>query len=159
MKALFCAFIILLSVNCMAQQAIEKIPSFRMVLTDGSFFSTDDLKKDRPVILIYFAPDCDHCKALMKEFFKRVDDFRKADVMMITFKPLREVTPFINEYKINQYKNIRVGTEVPVYFIRYHYNLTNTPFTALFNPKGQLICSYRKETSVTDLVARLKSIR
>jgi thiol-disulfide isomerase/thioredoxin len=159
MKAVFSLLIIFLTFKSFAQQPDEGIPAFRMVLADGSFFSAKDIKKNKPLVLIYFAPDCDHCKALMKEFFKHVDAFQKAEVVMITFRPLKEVAPFINEYRISQYNNIRVGTEVPVYFIRYHYNLTNTPFTALFDAKGRLIHSYRTETTVDDLIGRLKSIR
>jgi peroxiredoxin len=143
----------------MAQEVTDQIPSFKMVLSNGSFFSKQNIKKNKPVVLIYFSPDCDHCKALMKDFFKRATDFSKAEVVMITYKPLKDVDQFIDEYKIRQYLNITVGTEVPTYFIRYFYNLSNTPFTALFNRKGKLVYSYRNETPVDDLISRLRNIK
>ncbi|MFL5742453.1 MAG: TlpA family protein disulfide reductase [Flavisolibacter sp.] len=142
-----------------SQSTPTKIPAFHMVLPNGGNFSVDSLKKNKPVVIIYFAPDCGHCQALMKELFKRVSDFNKAEVVLITFKPLAELQPFVQQYNINQYPNIRVGTEVPIFYIRFYYNVTTTPFTALFNGKGKLVQSYRRETSVPDLVKRLKAIK
>ena len=159
MKALFLLIFFHLSVNGMAQKPVDKIPPFRMVLSNGSFFSAENLQKNKPLVLIYFAPDCDHCKMLMKDFFRRVTDFSKAQVVMITYRELKEVAQFINEYGLTNYPNITVGTEVPTYFMRYHYNLTNTPFTALFDKKGEMVCSYRQVTAVEGLVEHLKKIK
>jgi hypothetical protein len=78
---------------------------------------------------------------------------------MITYKPLKEVVQFITEYGINNYRNITVGTEVPIYYIRYYFNLANTPFTALYNKKGMLAYSYFKQTSVDDLLHRLSRVQ
>jgi len=150
----FCAF---LYINSAAQQP-TKMPPFKMVLPNGVMYSANNIKKNKPVILIYFAPDCDHCKILMKEFFERVTEFVKAEVVMITYKPLKEVVAFINEYSINQYTSITVGTESPAYFIRHYYNLSNTPFIALFNKKEELLYSYQKETPLADLINRLNKI-
>lgn len=158
MKLFFCISFVFASVFGVAQQTADKIPSFKIVLSNGSFFSKENIKKNKPVILIYFSPDCDHCKLLMKDLFKRITDFNKAEIVMITFKPLKEVDEFIEAYKIKQYPNITVGTEVPIYFIRYFYNLSNTPFTALFDRKEKLVYAYRKETSVADLIDRLKHL-
>jgi thiol-disulfide isomerase/thioredoxin len=159
MKTIVFASILLLSLHCSAQQIPDTMPHFKMVLPDGTNYTYQDLKKDKPTILIYFSPDCGHCQALMKEFFQKVDDFNKAQVVMITFKPLKEIIQFVKDYQINRYHNIKVGTETPMFFIRYYYNLTNTPFTVLFNKKGKVAYSYRQETSVTDLISRLNGIK
>jgi thiol-disulfide isomerase/thioredoxin len=159
MKVLVFQLILLFSIRGVAQKPGDKIPPFKIVLADGQIYSVNNIKKDKPVVLIYFAPDCDHCKILMKDFFKRVADFAKAEVVMITYKPLKEVVQFITEYGINNYRNITVGTEVPIYYIRYYFNLANTPFTALYNKKGMLVYSYFKQTSVDDLLHRLSRVQ
>lgn len=159
MKALLFLVIFHFCMNGMAQKPGDKIPPFKLVLSNGSFFSAEDVKKNRPVVLIYFAPDCGHCKTLMSAFFKRVTDFAKAEVIMITYKPLKEVAAFIREYRIMNFQNITVGTEIPTYFTRYYFNLSNTPFTALYNKRKEFVYSYRKETLVADLVNRLNGIK
>jgi len=142
-----------------SQSIPTKIPAFHMVLPNGGTYSVDSLPKNKPLLLIYFAPDCGHCQALMKEIFKRISDFNKAELVLLTFKPLPELQPFVQQYNINQYPNIKVGTEVPIFYIRFYYNVTTTPFTALFDRKGKLVQSYRRETSVPDLVKRLKAMK
>jgi thiol-disulfide isomerase/thioredoxin len=159
MKAIILFSFLFITLFSRAQVAKDQLPSFKMTLHDGSHFSSGTLKKNTPVILIYFAPDCGHCQVLMKEFFKRVKDFDKAEVVMVTFKPLPEVAQFVKDYKITRYKNIFVGREDPIFFFRYFYDLVNTPFTALFDKKGKLVQSYKVETPVPELVSRLKKIK
>jgi thiol-disulfide isomerase/thioredoxin len=160
MKALILLSFLSLSLFLSAHaQAKDQMPSFKMTLYDGSHFSSESLKKNTPVVLIYFAPDCGHCQVLMKEFFKRVTDFNQSEVVMVTFKPLPEVAQFVKDNKISQYKNIFVGREDPVFFFRYFYDLVNTPFTALFDKKGKLVQSYKVETPLPELISKLKKIK
>lgn len=159
MKCLFCALLFLFSFHTNAQPATGRLPPFRMVLSNGSFFSREQIKKNKPVILIYFSPDCDHCKRLMKDFLARAHDFNGAEVVLITYQPLQAVQQFVRAYQLGRYANITVGTEVPMYYIRYYYNLSNTPFTVLFNRRGEQVFSYRKETDVTDLASRLQHLK
>ena len=159
MKALIVSSLLALSLFSNAQAPKDKMPSFKMILYDGSHFSSETLKKNTPVVLIYFAPDCGHCQVLMKEFFKKVKDFEKSEVVMVTFKPLPEVAQFVKDNRIGQYKNIFVGREDPVFFFRYFYDLVNTPFTALFDKKGKLVESYKVETPLPELISKLKKIK
>lgn len=134
----------------------QSIPSFSMQLTNGKLFSAKDLSHQKPVIIIYFAPDCEHCQTLMNGFFKKIQDFKKAQIVMVTFKPVNEVIDFEKSYQTAKYPNIKVGIEIPVFFFRNYYNLENTPFTALFDKHGKLIISYKKETPLDDLIRHLK---
>ena len=134
----------------------QSMPDFRMQLTNGKIFSAKDLSKDKPVIIIYFAPDCEHCQALMNEFFTKIQNFKKAQVVMVTFKPVNEVIDFEKHYQTAKYPDIKVGIEIPIFFFKNFYNLQNTPFTALFSKTGKLIISYQKETPVDDLIKHLK---
>jgi len=42
--------------------------------------------------------------------------------------------------------------------LRNYYGLVTMPFTALYDKKGNLSYSYRKETLVDDLIKRLKNL-
>ncbi len=136
----------------------QSVPSFKMQLTNGQLFSAKDLSHLKPVIIIYFAPDCEHCQKLLNEFFKKIKSFNKAQVVMVTFKPLNEVADFEKLHQATKYQNIKVGTEIPIFFFRKYYNLENTPFTVLYNKRGKLIISYKKETPVDDLIKHLKAL-
>ena len=137
----------------------QPLPSFQLQLSDGKTFSSKNISHSQPLILIYFAPDCEHCQVLMNAFFKRINEFRGAQIIMATFKPVNEVADFENHYETHKYNNIKVGTEIPMFLFRAHYQLMNTPFTALYDKHGKLITSYKTETPVDELIQRLKQLK
>ena len=147
--------VMLMSVKAMSQS----IPSFQMQLTNGKSFSSGSLSPKKPLILIYFAPDCEHCQILMDTIFKKINAFKNSQIVMVTFKPLNEVVDFENHYETHKYQNIKTGTEVPIFFFRKYYQVENTPFTALYDKQGKLIISYKKETPVDDLIKHLKLLK
>lgn len=142
-----------------AAQIPTAMPPFKIRLTTGKLLSASDLPKQRPVVLIYFAPDCDHCQTLMQAFFKRISEFKNAEIVLVTFKPIRELIPFEKFYRTAQYKNLNVGTEEPALYLQMYYKLQKTPFTALYNKEGSLSYSYKAETVVDDLITRLKKLK
>lgn len=137
----------------------QNIPDFTMQLTNGKSFSSKDLSDKKPVILIYFAPDCEHCQVLMNEVFKKIQQFQKAQIILATFTPVNEVIAFEKAYQTAKYPNIKVGIEKPIFFFRVYYNLQNTPFTALYDKKGKLIVSYKTQTPVSDLIKHLNALK
>ena len=131
------SLIIFLAILFSSEIALSQpIPEFNMQLTNGKLFSTKDLSRGKPVIIIYFAPDCEHCQKLMNALFKKIRDFKKAEIVMVTFKPLNEVVEFEKSYQTIKYSNIKVGIEMPVFFFRFYYGVENTPFTALYDKNG-----------------------
>ena len=154
-----CVFTIMvllgLSTSVFAQ---KKIPPFRMAQTDGKLFIASNLPIDKPVIIIYFSPECDHCQVLMKEWFKRSGDFRKASVAMITFLPLNSVALFEKEFKTKQHPNIISGTEGTGFFVRNYYKVLDLPFVALHDKNGNLITTYSKDIPLNTLAAKLRQL-
>ena len=136
----------------------QSIPSFRMKLTNGQLFSNKDLLPNKPTVLIYFSPDCGHCQILTTEVLKKIDNFKKAQIIMVTFLPVNEVVDFERKYQLAKYPNIKVGIESPALYFKNYYKLENTPFTALFDKHKKLIISYQKETPVGALIKHLKSL-
>ncbi len=142
----------------LSAQVGSQLPSFGMRLSNGRIFSAADIPKGKPVLLIYFAPDCDHCHTLMNAFFKKAPAFSSAEVVMVTFTPLKEVAAFEKAFNAAQYPNIKVGSEGSSHYLRLFYKLQNTPFTALYNKEGKLVASYRKDPSVDNLLKQLKAL-
>src|SRR5512144_647479 len=89
----------------------SSLPPFKMYLSNKTVFSATELPKEKPVIVIYFDPECDHCQKLMNDLFKKINSFKKAEIVIVTFKPVEEVAAFEKKYKTHDYSNINVGTE------------------------------------------------
>jgi thiol-disulfide isomerase/thioredoxin len=156
---IFFSVTLVVASNTIEAQTEDHIPPFKMLMSDGKFFSSNDVQKNKPVVLIYFAPDCEHCQVLMNEFFKNIDAFKTTQIILVTFKPLQELSAFERLYKTYKYDNIKVGTEGNTFFLRKVLKIDNTPFTALYNKDGKLIYSYRKETPIADLIDRVKQLK
>ncbi len=130
-----------------AEAFTQSIPPFKMGLSTGKIFNAaSDFKKEKPVILIYFDPDCDHCQKLMNELFKKINEFKNAEIVMVTFKSITEVTVFEAKYNTKKYTNISVGTEGSGFYLRDYFRLVKMPFTALYDKKENLSYTYRQET-------------
>jgi thiol-disulfide isomerase/thioredoxin len=135
-----------------------KLPPFKILKTDGKLYRATELPMGKPILLIYFSPDCDHCKVMMDAFFKRVHDFDKASVVMITYFPVAAVSKFANEHQVHKYPNIITGTEGSSFFLRNYYKMTNVPFAALYDQNGNLISSYMQTIPLPELARQLHKL-
>lgn len=148
----------LISILISSEVFSQNLPPFKMYRSDKTIFSAAELPKTKPVVLIYFDPDCEHCQKLMKELFQKIDAFKKAEIIMVTFKSIEEVAAFEKLNSTQKHPNIIVGTEGTGFYLRNYYGLVTMPFTALYDKRGNLTYSYRKETPVDDLINRLKNL-
>jgi thiol-disulfide isomerase/thioredoxin len=134
-----------------------KVPPFRMVQADGKVFKAENLPFGKPIIIIYFSPDCDDCQLFISELLARINDFRKVSIAMITYLSVESVSNFVAKSKLSNYSNIYVGTEENYLLVKNYYNIEQFPFVTLYNKNGDLIKKYNsKEISVNDLSDRLK---
>jgi len=136
----------------------QTIPPFKMTLSNNKIFKAADLPKGKPLVLIYFDPDCDHCQKLMADLFKKINNFKKVEMVLITFKSVTEVAAFEKKYTTSKYANMKVGTEGTLFYLKNYYKLIKMPFTALYDSKGNYNYSYRDETLVDDLIKRLQGL-
>lgn len=132
-----------------------KLPPFKMVQANGSIFKAQDLPMEKPILIVYFSPECDHCEKLMKEFFKLATSFQKASVAFITYLPVDRVSKFVNDYKLAKHPNIYSGTEGSTFFVRNYYSITEMPFAALYTKNGDVVASYGKNVDLKSLAEKL----
>lgn len=136
-----------------------KVPPFKMMQTNGKVFRAQDLPMGKPIVIIYFSPECDHCEKLMKDLLKHEARFKKASIVLITHLPADRVAKFVQQYNLNKHPNIYVGTEGNTFFVRNYYKIEQMPFIALHNKNGDLVKSYRKEGPIAELVDMLKTLK
>lgn len=136
----------------------QRIPAFEMKLSTGKIFSSTNVSSKNPTILIYFAPDCEHCQALMKQIFSQINTFKNTQIILVTFEPVQVLPAFEKQFHTGKYSNIKVGSEVKPLLLQKYYQLQHTPFTALFDKNKKLVISYKDFTPVNDLVKKLKAL-
>jgi thiol-disulfide isomerase/thioredoxin len=156
-KAFLLVFFLFLVSPCIFSQGL-KIPPFKIVRADGSLFRARDLPMGKPVIIIYFSPECEECQKFTEDLVSKIDDFWDASIVMVTYLSVQSVAQYEKKYKLNIYPNIYVGTEGNAFIVRYYYNVRRFPFVALLNKDGVLVKMWNKEENIDDLAARLKAL-
>ena len=153
----FLSFIIVAGCTQAQNKAkIQNIPSYKILIADSTYRTQANLKKNEPVMIIYFSPDCSHCQQLMYDMKGQMKDFSKIQIVMITDAMYKLVKGFYRDFGISQYPNIIVGTEQNSYAIINYYDVKMTPYIAIYNHKGKLVKAYDKVPKLKELAAMVK---
>src|SRR5215469_10029356 len=121
---------------------IQNVPPFKILRQDSTWFSVKDLKKNKPVMIIYFAPDCGHCQHLMYDLKPHMKDLKNVQIVMVTFTEasmLKLLQDFYKTFDLKKYPNVTIGTEGHSYVVQRYYQVRMTPFIAIYDHKGKLV--------------------
>ena len=135
------------------------IAPFEIKLTDGQVYNAANLKKNTPVILVYFAPDCDHCAAFAKELMAHYAVIKNKQLLMITYFPLPEVNKFDKQYNLSSHPNIKVGTEGNLFIVQKYYGIQRFPFIVLYNRNGKEVKRFIQETPFQTVLAAFSNLQ
>jgi thioredoxin-related protein len=118
------------------------VPPFRLLKLDSATYLTkDDLKKNHRTIVMFFSPDCEHCKHQTEAILADFKDFKDIQIVMATYQPFSEMKEFNEHYKIYEHPNILIGRDeqfrLPPFF-----RIRNLPYLALYDKKGNLITTF-----------------
>jgi thioredoxin-related protein len=139
------------------QKPFEKspaLPEFKMILRDSAtFFNTADIPKGKPIMLVFFDPDCKHCKDFTKDMVAGMESLKNVRIYMITtahnMKMLRE---FYDNNHLGDYPNIMaVGRDVDFFYVPY-FGVTRFPDIAIYSKRKKLIKHFQGEQPVSELV-------
>ena len=115
------------------------LPPLKLFLTDSSsYFTKNDFKKKTNVLIMLFNPECDHCQHETEEIINHIDQFRNVQIIMVTMMPFDAMKSFYQKYELSKYENIVVGQDQKFFLIPY-YSVSNLPFLAFYDKKGNLI--------------------
>ena len=118
------------------------VPEFHLLRPDSStYISKEDIKKHRTVLIMYFSPECDHCKHQTEFILANYEKFKNIEIVMATYKPFSEMKDFVTRYKLADYANFKVGRDEKFFFVPF-YKISSLPFLALYDKEGNLITSF-----------------
>ena len=157
---LFLALVVVAgSTHAQDKQDITHIPPFKILKADSTYFTPADLKKNKPVMIIYFSPDCSHCQHLVYDMKPKMKQFGDTQIVMVTFidySMLKMIKTFSRDFDLAKYPNIIVGTEGRSYVVQRYYQVKTTPYIAIYDRKGKLVTAYDKAPTMSELIATVK---
>ena len=118
------------------------IPPFHLLKVDSATYITkDDIKKHHRTIVMFFSPDCDHCKHQTESILAAGDRFKDIEIVMATYQPFEEMKDFNEHYRIYEHPNMKLGRDEK-FFLAPFYKIRNLPYLALYDKKGNLVTTF-----------------
>ncbi len=128
------------------------IPPFKILQVDSlHFYTRDDIKKNHKVLLIFFSPDCEHCKHQMRDILADFSKFKDVEIVMATFQPFDEMKSFYNYFRIMDHPNILMGRDEK-YLLPPFYRMQSLPFLGLYDKKGNFITRFEGNQKVDTIL-------
>ena len=132
------------------------IPPFKLLKIDSSsYFTKSDLKKNRPVLIILFNPDCDHCQHETEQILKNIDEFKDVQIIMSTNMSFDMMKSFYEKYDLGKFENIVVGRDFQ-YILPSFYQIRFMPYLAMYDKKGNLLTTFQGSMKIDDLAKVFK---
>jgi peroxiredoxin len=130
------------------------IPDFKILLTDKTLYSKNDLPKRTAVVVIYFSPDCGHCQIQVKDIMDSMQYFKKVFFVLAasTTKKIADIKEFSKTYNLADAKNVRVGKEF-TYMLPTFYAIQFTPFVAVYDKDGNFLKAFPQGAKIEELRA------
>lgn len=161
LSLLFC--LVMISTRLLAQAdslkaPYEKVPIFppvKLLLPDKTSFTKKDLPAKKPVMLMVFNPECEHCRHETEEMLKHFDLFENTTIVMATMMPFDSMMSFRARYKLADHSNIIVGQDTE-YFLAPFYQMSSLPFLAFYDRRGKLISAFNGTLAIEKAAAELK---
>ena len=133
------------------------LPSFDMLLTDSTtLLHARDIPVGKPLVLVYFRPDCPHCQVETKSILNDIDSLRNFQICLLANAPIEDLRIYSQYYHLNQYTNIIIGKDYQNSFAHV-FKPNAVPFVAIYNEKRKLAKIYYGEISVNTLVTAIHS--
>lgn len=165
MKKIFIILILLFTADCCWAQNKSinpAIPQYKILKADNTYSTWAQLEKRKPVMIVYFMPDCPHCQQLIADIEKNISYFKYMQIVLITctkseYPYMQILSDFSKRFNLPKYKNIIMGTEYPSYKVNDYYDLQTTPFIAIYNRSGQMIKYFDKPAKINEVITTVKS--
>jgi thiol-disulfide isomerase/thioredoxin len=110
---------------------------------DSTWLTNANLPKNKPVVLIYFSPECGHCQLAAQEISNSYDQLKEATFLWVSYYSVPEIGTFVKKYKLEQYKNFLFGRD-PRYFLPSFFKVRFTPFMAVYDNNGQFVQAFEQ---------------
>ncbi|THU40743.1 redoxin domain-containing protein [Niastella caeni] len=140
-----------------AYKRFPTVPPFTILQVDSTTFSKEKLKH-QPTLIMYFSPDCDHCKHQWADMQKRMNDLKKYQIVMVTYQPFEEMVDFYKKQKIADYPNIKLGRDTR-FFLPPFFKIQNLPYQALYDKSGNLITTFEGNVKIDKMLTAFEKAK
>ena len=135
---------------------IQHVPAFKIFTApDSTAFTNEELKKNKPVVVMFFNPDCEHCQKETKELLAYKEELKDIQIVMTSALPYKLIKDFYTEYNIASMTNIKMGQDVN-YKLGTKYHPTRYPAIYVYDAAGNLAKVFAGNIGVPAIIEATK---
>lgn len=133
-------------------QKYPNLPAFKILEMDSTtVFNTYDIPTGKPVVLMFFGPDCDHCKHLTEELLKGWDSLKNIQFYLMSFGKPSAVKGFYDKFHLEKHSNVKVvGQDVDFFFPSY-FGARFVPYLAVYDKNKKFVKKFEGAATVKEL--------
>lgn len=161
-----CLIIFLLPVDSIGQvqpaaEAITyknftSLPVFPLLDTDSNKIYTNKVvQKNKPTVIIYFSPTCNHCQHQAEEITSHYNQLRDINFLFVSAYDLMDIRQFSQAYALARFNNILVAHD-PYGNLRKFMELQTLPGILLYSAKGKLSAARFTNLTTDTLLALIR---
>jgi hypothetical protein len=129
-----------------------QLPEFSLLKTDGNWLVKQQLPEGRPVVFVYFSPDCQHCTTEAKDIAAARDSVQQILFVWVSYYPIERIRDFSQKAGLDKLPN-QFFTRDPNYKIPSFFRVRFTPFVAVYNAKGLFVEAFEGGADVPTIIA------
>lgn len=134
----------------------ESIPDFNYQnIGNKESLNRRDLRKNLPVVFIYFNSECEYCQHEAREIQENIAAFNKTQLLFVSTEKPAKIKEFAKTYKLKDYDNIYFLYDDRDRFAR-TFDANTIPFLAVYNKDQRLVKKFKGQTKVSNILALLE---
>jgi thiol-disulfide isomerase/thioredoxin len=135
------------------------LPSLQLLLSDSTTkYTKENVPKNKPVLLIIFSPDCEHCQHEAEQIVANKEALKNIYIIMATTLPISKMKAFGEQYGLTSMQNVVIARD-PYYLLPGFYEIHNLPYMALYNKKGNLIRTFEGTVGINRVLQAFEESR
>lgn len=141
--------------NGKTEALIKTLPEFSFYSLEDILYTRNSLKEGVPIVILYFHPNCEHCQYEATQLVNHKEDFKAAQLIMISIAPVNEIKTFFTTYQLNQLPNLTILSDKEVQFEHY-FGSAILPTVLIYSKDWQLKNKYKGEIKIEAIINCLK---
>jgi peroxiredoxin len=137
-----------------AEEKAQQLPEFTFHTADGDAYASTSLVKGKPVLLVYFDPDCEGCQYEAYEIQKNSELVKDIQVLMVTAADPEKAKQFFTDYDLKSHSFIKLLIDKDQTFLKI-FGAAVTPMQVLYNKDHRLVKIFKGEIKMEAIIKQL----
>lgn len=134
------------------------LPDFNLLLIDSStILKTSDIPMGKPIVFLFFSPDCEHCQAETTDLLAHIDSLKDVRLFFVTIDRFERLRVFQKYYHLDNYPNITLTRDYQ-FFLPKYFEIAYPPYNILYNKNKTLKIAFEGKLSASALIKALNKL-